>query len=39
MCASHFQLNNLTIIVDKNNYQQTGKNSEILNLKELKKNS
>ena len=37
MCASHFQLNNLTIIVDKNNYQQTGKNSEILNLKELKK--
>ena len=35
MSASHFNLNNLTIIVDKNNFQQTGKNSEIMNLGNL----
>mgnify|MGYP000854020253 FL=1 len=36
LSASHFKLDNLTIIVDRNKFQQTGKNSEIMNLKNLK---
>jgi len=36
LSASHFQLDNMTIIVDRNNYQQTGKNSDIMNLRNLK---
>lgn len=36
LSASHFKLDNLTIIVDRNNFQQTGKNSEIMNLRNLK---
>ena len=35
LCASHFKLDNMTIIVDKNNFQQTGKNSSIMDLKNL----
>ena len=29
----------MTIIVDRNNYQQTGKNTDIMDLKNLKVNS
>ena len=36
MSAAHFKLDNLVIIVDKNNYQQTGENSSIMDLKNLK---
>ena len=36
MAASHYKLNNLIGIVDKNNFQQTGKNSSIMDLKNLK---
>jgi transketolase len=36
LCASHFKLDNLIIIVDKNNFQQTGKNNSIMDLKNLK---
>ena len=36
MSAPHFKLNNLTIIIDKNNLQQTGKNKEIMDLGDLK---
>jgi len=36
MSASHFNLDNLTIIIDKNNLQQTGKNIDIMNLGDLK---
>ena len=36
MLASHLQLNNLTVIVDNNGFQQTGSNSEILKVKSLK---
>ena len=36
LSASHFKLDNMTIIVDRNNYQQTGKNSDIMDLKNLK---
>ena len=35
MSASHFNLDNLTIIIDKNNLQQTGKNIDIMNLGNL----
>lgn len=35
MCASHFRLNNLVIIIDRNNFQQTGKNISIMNLNNL----
>ena len=35
MSASHFKLNNLTAILDKNNLQQTGTNEEIMSTKEL----
>ena len=34
--ANHFKLDNMTIIVDRNNFQQTGKNSLIMDLKNLK---
>ena len=36
MSASQFKLDNLTIVIDKNNLQQTGKNNEIMNLGNLK---
>ena len=35
MSASHFKLNNLTAILDKNNLQQTGSNEEIMSTKGL----
>jgi transketolase len=35
MSASHFKLNNLTAILDKNNLQQTGSNEEIMSTQEL----
>ena len=34
--SKSLKLDNMTIIVDRNNYQQTGKNSDILDLKNLK---
>ena len=37
LLAPHLKLNNLKIIIDKNNLQQTGKNQDILNLGNLKK--
>ncbi len=36
MSASNFKLNNLTVIIDNNGFQQTGLNSEILNVAPLK---
>ena len=36
LCASHFKLDNIVIIVDRNNFQQTGQNKNILDLKDLK---
>ena len=36
MSASHFQLDNLTIIVDRNRLQQTGKSDDIMSLQNLK---
>ena len=36
LCASHFKLDNIVIIVDKNNFQQTGQNTNIMDLKDLK---
>ena len=36
LCASHFKLDNITIIVDRNNFQQTGKNTSIMDLQNLK---
>ena len=36
MSASHFQLDNLTIIVDRNRLQQTGKSDDIMKLSNLK---
>ena len=35
MAASHFKLNNLFAIVDKNNLQQTGTNTEIMDTENL----
>ena len=35
MAAPNLKLNNLVVILDNNGFQQTGKNSEILNLKNL----
>ena len=35
LCACHFKLDNMVIIVDKNNLQQTGKSSDIMDLKFL----
>ena len=37
MCAHHYKLDNLTIIIDRNNLQQTGSNDEIMSLGELSK--
>ena len=34
--ACQFKLDNLTIIVDRNNFQQTGSSNSILNLENLK---
>lgn len=36
MAAPNLKLDNLFVIVDNNNFQQTGKNSEIMNLIDLK---
>ena len=36
MAASHFKLDNLNIIIDNNNFQQTGSNDEIMSLSSLK---
>ena len=35
MSASHLKLDNLIVILDNNGFQQTGKNQEIMNLKNL----
>ena len=35
MSASHYKLDNLVVILDKNNLQQTGSNSEIMNVGDL----
>jgi len=37
MTASHFKLDNLIVFIDKNNFQQTGSNKDILNLDNLNK--
>ena len=37
MSAPHFKLDNITAIIDKNNFQQTGSNIEILNTDSLNK--
>ena len=36
MSASHFKLNNLKVIIDNNNFQQTGTNNDIMNTSSLK---
>ena len=36
MAAPNFKLNNLYVIVDKNNFQQTGSNKDIMNVDNLK---
>ena len=36
MAAPNFKLNNLNVIIDRNNFQQTGTNSEIMDLRDLK---
>tara|TARA_B100000686_G_C16661861_1_gene901410 strand:+ start:304 stop:1143 length:840 start_codon:yes stop_codon:yes gene_type:complete len=36
MAAPNFQLDNLYVIIDKNNFQQTGSNKEIMNVENLK---
>ena len=36
MAAPNFKLNNLYAIIDKNNFQQTGSNNEIMNVESLK---
>ena len=36
LSANHFKLDNMIIIVDRNNFQQTGKNQSIMDLKNLK---
>ena len=35
MSAANLKLDNIFVIIDRNNYQQTGKNSEIMDLKDL----
>ena len=35
MAASNFKLNNLFAIIDKNNFQQTGSNEDIMNTDDL----
>ena len=37
MAAPNFKLDNLNVIIDRNNFQQTGTNSEIMDLRDLKK--
>ena len=37
LCANHFKLDNLFIIVDRNNFQQTGENKSIMDLKKSQK--
>ena len=36
MAAPNFELDNLYVIIDKNNFQQTGSNKEIMNVENLK---
>ena len=36
MAAPNFKLDNLYVIIDKNNFQQTGSNKEIMNVNNLK---
>ena len=36
MAAPKFKLDNLSVIIDRNNFQQTGTNSEIMDLRDLK---
>ena len=36
MAAPHFNLDNLNVIIDKNNFQQTGSNNEIMKTESLK---
>ena len=36
MAAPNFKLNNLYVIIDKNNFQQTGPNKEIMSVENLK---
>ena len=36
MAASHFKLDNLYVFIDRNNFQQTGSNNEIMSLENLK---
>lgn len=36
MAAPNFKLDNLYVIIDKNNFQQTGSNKEIMNIESLK---
>ena len=38
LSANHFKLDNMVIVVDRNNFQQTGRNSSIMDLKNLKLN-
>ena len=35
MAASHFKLNNITVFIDNNNFQQTGSNDQIMSLGDL----
>tara|TARA_B100000686_G_C16709191_1_gene928114 strand:- start:351 stop:689 length:339 start_codon:yes stop_codon:yes gene_type:complete len=35
MAAPNFKLDNLYVIIDKNNFQQTGSNKEIMNVENL----
>ena len=35
MCAPNFNLNNICVIIDKNNFQQTGTNKKIMDLRNL----
>ena len=37
MSAVHLSIDNITLIIDNNNFQQTGSNSEIMNLGDIKK--
>ena len=37
MAAPNFKLDNLHVIIDRNNFQQTGSNKEIMDLGDLKK--
>ena len=36
MAAPNFKLDNLYVVIDKNNFQQTGSNEEIMNVANLK---